>query len=186
MIIEIPNAVGDAELKDIKEAVKPYIDSALPSTYNRDGKTVGISRIPELEHIDNYLHQLFARVQAEVIVHRYKPPFSSADSGYEYHLYRPGEICHYHADGEFSKSFVDPQPKDMFLRYASVTLHLNTVKEGGELVFPAQNKKVKTEAGKIVVFPPYGMFGHYTTPSEEPREVIVTWFVYEGIKTVRT
>jgi hypothetical protein len=67
------------------------------------------------------------------------------------------------------------------LRYASVTLHLNTVHEGGELVFPAQNKKVKTEEGKIVIFPPYGMFGHYTTPSEEPREVVVTWFIYANM-----
>lgn len=165
-------------LKDIKEAVKPFINNARLSTYNRDGKTVSLSTIPELGHIDNCLHQLFARVQAEVIVHRYKPPFPSADSGYEYHLYQPGEVCHYHADGEISS-------ENDFIRYASVTLHLNTIEEGGELIFPAQNKKVKTEAGKIVVFPPYGIFGHYTTPSQEPREVIVTWFVYEKFKAVR-
>ena len=180
MIIEIPNAVENSKVNEIREAVRPFVDQAPPSTYNRDGKSVAISTVPELAHIDNYLHKLFARVQAEVVSHRYKPAFPSADSGYEYHLYRPGEICHHHADGE-----VNTVAEEMFLRYASVTFHLNTVKEGGELVFPTQNKKVKTETGKIVVFPPYGMFGHYTTPSEEPREVIVTWFVYQGIKAVR-
>jgi len=55
------------------------------------------------------------------------------------------------------------------------------VHEGGELVFPVQNKKIKTEVGKIVVFPPYGMYQHYTTPSDEPREVIVSWFVYNNL-----
>ena len=103
----------------------------------------------------------------------------SADSGYEYHIYDSQEICNYHGDGEF-----DHNGSEIRIRYASVTLHLNTIKEGGELIFPNQNKKVKTEAGKIVIFPPYNMFGHYTTPSEEPREIIVTWFLYRGIKAI--
>jgi hypothetical protein len=60
------------------------------------------------------------------------------------------------------------------------------VHEGGELIFPEQNKSIKTEEGKLVIFPPYGMYGHYTTPSNEPREVIVAWFVYDGINVVIT
>lgn len=180
MIIEIPNAVGSNELTQIKQAVKPFIEEAKTTAYNRDGKTVLISTNPKLKDIDVYLHNLFVKVQEDVISQRYKPMFPSADTGYEYHLYRPGDVCHHHADGE-----INLQSDEAFVRYASVTLHLNTVKDGGELVFPNQNKKVKTEAGKIVVFPPYGMFGHYTTPSEEPREVVVTWFVYNGIKVVK-
>ena len=46
-------------------------------------------------------------------------------------------------------------------------------------------KSRKTVKGKVVIFPPYGMYGHYVTPSSTPREVIVSWFVYQGI-TINT
>jgi predicted 2-oxoglutarate/Fe(II)-dependent dioxygenase YbiX len=181
MIIEIPNAISESQVLEIRNAVYSFVPTVASSTtYNRDGKTVNISQTPELREVDYFLHKLFASVQKDVVAHRYRPSTtSSGDSGYEYHLYQPGEVCHHHADGEISEGH------DL-IRYASVTLHLNTVKEGGELVFPAQNKKVKTEAGKIVIFPPYGMFSHYTTPSEEPREVVVTWFIYTDVRIVRT
>lgn len=182
MIIEIPNALGTDKVNEIKEAVYPFISKiAYDTAQYRDGKTVCISFIPELAHIDQYLNNFFTTLYRTVIKQRYYPQFPSADSGYEYHIYGPGEICNYHADGE-----VSGKDSNVKLRYASVVLHLNTVKNGGELIFPNQNKKVKTEAGKVVIFPPYGMFGHYTTPSEESREVIVTWFIYEGIKVART
>jgi hypothetical protein len=84
------------------------------------------------------------------------------------------------------KCYKEQQDNVTLLRYASVILHLNTVREGGELVFPEQNVKIQTEEGKLVVFPPYGMYGHYTTPSNETREVIVSWFVYNGINVVKT
>jgi hypothetical protein len=156
--------------------VTPFLSHSEQNTYNRDGKTVNITKTPNLAEIDNFLLQLFGRVQENVIQQRYRPSNPSADSGYEYHLYSPNEVCHFHADYEFTED-----TEQSFLRYASVTLHLNTVHNGGELVFPAQNKQIKTEEGKIVIFPPYGMFGHYTTPSEEPREVIVTWFIYKNL-----
>jgi hypothetical protein len=178
MIIEIPRAISSEDCSYIKRSVAPLITQAEQNTYNRDGKTVNISKTPELKQVDGYLLNLFRRVQENVIAQRYRLPTEciSADSGYEYHLYGPNEVCHFHADTEFSTN-----TQETHLRYASVTLHLNTVHEGGELVFPAQNKKVKTEEGKIVIFPPYGMFGHYTTPSEEPREVVVTWFIYANM-----
>jgi hypothetical protein len=82
-------------------------------------------------------------------------------------------VCHTHSDGEAVSGL---------LRYASVVMHLNTIEEGGELVFPNQNKSVKTEEGKVVIFPPYGMFEHYSTPADVAREVIVTWFVYNNVR----
>ena len=97
--------------------------------------------------------------------------------GYEYHIYNPNDICRYHSDGELQ----DNSKPHTLLRYASVVLHLNTVTEGGELVFPNQNKSIKTEEGKLVIFPPYGMFAHYTTPSNQKREVLVSWLVYDGL-----
>lgn len=182
MIIEIPNAIGIDQVNKIRDSVRPYINRAPTTTLYRDGQTVNISKTPELQALDQHLCELFGRVQKEVLLQRYRPPYQSGDSGYEYHLYRPGDQCHYHADNEFS-SGLDEGPT--MLRYASVTLQLTTNNEGGELVFPAQNKKVKSEAGKIVVFPPYGMFGHYVSESSEPREVIVTWFVYKDLMVSR-
>ena len=181
MILEFPNYLSAETVKEIRDAIKPFISHKKETAYNRDGNTVMITQIPELKNLDNKLHKIFVKAQENIIQNRYNPQRASADSGYEYHLYNPNDICHYHSDGELA----DESSKTL-LRYASVILHLNTVHEGGELVFPEQNKSIKTEEGKLVIFPPYGMYGHYTTPSNEPREVIVTWFVYDGINVVKT
>jgi predicted 2-oxoglutarate/Fe(II)-dependent dioxygenase YbiX len=184
LILEFPNYLDSETTKQIREAIKPFVSSKKETVYNRDGNTVNITGVPELKDLDNKLYEIFTKVQKTIIQNRYKPLLSSADSGYEYHLYNPNDICHYHSDGEIG-GFKDTNNKTL-LRYASVILHLNTVYDGGELIFPEQNKSIKTEEGKLVIFPPYGMYGHYTTPSNEPREVIVTWFVYDGINVVKT
>ena len=177
MILEFPKYLDSETVKEIRDAVRPFISNKKEATYNRDGNTIDITQTPELKNLDTKLAKIFIKIQKDIIQNRYKPERVSADSGYEYHKYSPNDICHYHMDGEVHETL---------LRYASVILHLNTVHEGGELVFPSQNKSIKTEEGKLVIFPPYGMFGHYTTPSNETREVIVTWFVYDGIKVVDT
>tara|TARA_R110000868_G_scaffold203714_2_gene451639 strand:- start:922 stop:1464 length:543 start_codon:yes stop_codon:yes gene_type:complete len=177
MILEFPNYLDSETTKEIRNAVKPFISDKKETVYNRDGNKVNITQIPELKNLDDKLHKIFKKIQADIIQQRYKPQNTSADSGYEYHKYNPNDVCHYHSDGEISETL---------LRYASVVLHLNTVQEGGELVFPSQNKSIKTEEGKLVIFPPYGMFGHYTTPSNETREVIVTWFVYNNVNVINT
>ena len=180
MILEFPNYLDSETTKKIREAVKPFISHKKQTAYNRDGNTVYITHTPELKNLDDKLHKIFVKVQKDIILQRFNPTLPSADSGYEYHIYHPKDICHFHSDGEFGSK------GNTLLRYASVILHLNTVHEGGELVFPEQNVKIKTEEGKLVIFPPYGMFGHYTTPSNETREVIVSWFVYDGISVVKT
>jgi len=182
MILEFSNYLDSNTVKEIKDAVKPYISNKIQTKYNRDGNTVDITNTPALKEIDNKLHKIFLDIQQNIVLQRYKPQYQSADTGYEYHIYHAGDVCHYHVDGEFE----DTKSDTTLLRYASVILHLNTVKEGGELIFPSQNKSIKTEEGKLVIFPPYGMFGHYTTPSNEAREVIVSWFVYDKINVVKT
>jgi len=182
LILEFPNYLNAETVKEIRDAVKPFITYKKQPRYNRDGNTVMITYTPELKDLDNKLHGIFTEIQASIVEHRFRPQGQSADSGYEYHLYHSNDICHYHTDGEFTHV----KTEKSLLRYASVILHLNTVHNGGELIFPNQNKSVKTEEGKLVIFPPYGMYGHYTTPSNEPREVIVTWFVYDGINVVKT
>jgi hypothetical protein len=180
MIIELPNYVDLETIEQIRAEIKPHINPNDSTKYYRDGNTVYIGKIPELKELDHKLQGIFTSLQQNVLQQRYRPIGNSGDTGYEYHIYNPGDVCHYHSDGE-----VHNGSNVTLLRYASVVLHLNTVHEGGEIVFPEQGKSVKTEAGKVVIFPPYGMFGHYTTPSKEPREVIVTWYVYSNLNVVR-
>jgi hypothetical protein len=177
MILEFPNYLSQDITKKIRDYVKPFIDTSKPTTENRDGYTVNISKILELKELDNELHTIFTKIQEDIVNLRYRPNFKSGDVGYEYHIYNPNDVCRYHSDGELQDS---TKPQSL-LRYASVVLHLNTVDEGGELVFPNQNRSIKTEEGKLVIFPPYGMFAHYTTPSNQKREVIVSWLVYDGL-----
>ena len=177
MILEFPSYVNDEDIATILNDVHPHIENGDTHMYNRDGKTVNITKTEGLSEADKLLQKIFAKLQESLISRRYKPIRESADQDYEYHRYDKGQICHYHTDGEFGGDVNE----GCLLRYASVILHLNTVNEGGELIFPAQNKTVNTEKGKIVVFPPYATHGHYTTPSPEVREVVVTWFIYSDI-----
>lgn len=181
MILEYPSFVSDKDIATILNDVHPHVENGQTHVYNRDGKTVDITKTEGLSEVDKLLKKIFYNLQESLISRRYKPIRESADQGYEYHRYDKEQICHYHTDGEFGGDVND----GCLLRYASVVLHLNTVKEGGELIFPAQNKAIKTEKGKIVVFPPHATHGHYTTPSPEVREIVVTWFVYSDI-IVRT
>jgi hypothetical protein len=182
LILEFPNYLSAETVKVIKETVKSFTPQKKQARYNREGNTVLITFIPELKELDSKLHKIFIKIQADIVQPKYKPTFESADAGYEYHIYHPKDVCHPHVDGEMHRA----QDNITLLRYASVILHLNTVYEGGELVFPEQNVKIKTEEGKLVIFPPYGMYSHYTTPSNEPREVIVTWFVYNNVNVITT
>jgi len=170
MIYEFPNYIDLELIQEIKNQSRKHIQLDKAGSYNREGNTVDITNTPELKELDNKIHSLMESIQTELVQLRFKPQFDSADSGYEYHRYNVGEQCLHHADGEVMNGL---------LRYASVIIHLST--NDGETIFPQQNRKIKTEEGKVVIFPPYGGFGHYVSPSTTPREVLVSWFVYVGV-----
>jgi len=176
MIYEFPNYVDLELIQEIKNQSRQYIKLGKKDMYlTRGGDTVEISLLPELKELDNKLHNLVQKIQTELVQDTFYPQHKSADTGYQYHRYNVGDECTIHADGEMM---------DGLLRYASVVIHLSTNDEGGELVFPQQNKKIKTEEGKVVVFSPHGGYGHYVTPSSTPREVVVTWFCYDGVTII--
>jgi endo-1,4-beta-mannosidase len=177
MILEYKNYVPDNLIDEICQQVVPFVNQNVKETaYNRDGFTVNITDLAAsnevLKKLDEKLSIIFAKLSSEIVSKRFKPQFSSGDSGYEYHLYRPGNICHYHSDGEVMNGLV---------RYATVILFLSD-NDDGELIFPSQNIEIKPQKGKIVVFPPYGFFGHYSKPSVKNREILMTWFVYSGVE----
>lgn len=176
MILEFPEFIDLETVEHIRNSVKPYLSDKKAPSYNRDGNTISVSTMPELKELDEKLHAIFNSAYKNIIVNRFKPIFpATSDTGYEYHRYGLGDICQYHADGEVAEGR---------LRFATAIIHLSTIENGGETIFPSQNVKIKSEAGKLVVFPPYGMYGHYTTPADEPREILMTWFIYENVNVV--
>ena len=64
-------------------------------------------------------------------------------------------------------------------RTLSAIVSLNNDYEGGEIVFPIQNREIKLEKGQIILFPPYWTHPHYTNDlkNETFRYTINSWFL---------
>jgi hypothetical protein len=177
MILEYKKYASDGFVDEIRQQVAPFVKKEQrQTTQNRDGITVNITQTKELNNLDLKLSAFFSDLCANIIKQRFKPQFTSGDSGYEYHLYRAGDMCHPHSDGEVDNFSGQ-------LRYATVILFL-TDNNDGELVFPVQNLEVKPEKGKLVVFPPYGYIPHYSKPSLNDREIVMTWFIYNDMRVI--
>jgi hypothetical protein len=82
----------------------------------------------------------------------------------------------YHIDG-VGGYVNDKYIKMKHLRNLSFIVGLNDNYEGGELVFPAQNFKIKLKCGQAVAFPPYWTHPHYANEPENDtfRYTINTW-----------
>jgi hypothetical protein len=188
MFIEIPNFLDKNEIEYLRTNLRNFDKEKgeLSDYQNREGLTIQITKStdPQLKMIDTVLFEIFNKICNDVVIPNYSPSYKIADSGYEYHCYGPNQICKLHADGEFIKTMGVHEKS--FLRFASVTLHLTTNTNGGDVIFPKQEKRFKTEAGKLLVWPPYGNYTHYTEPSTEEREIIVSWLLYDGISVVST
>ena len=186
MIYELPNYVCKEDLNAINEAIDIYVKDKKnlhkkPDTY-RHGDTIAISQQPSLNELDKLVYKICNSLNS-FVVKNYRPTLPHADMGYEFHRYYPGDICNVHSDSEL---FFANNTNTALIRFLSVVIHLNTPIDGGDIVFPEQNKIVKTEAGKVVLFPPYGFVPHYTTPSSSNRDVIVTWLVYGNVNAIKT
>jgi hypothetical protein len=188
MIFELPNFVSKEELDFINTRINSYTDTygmEMKQNSYRDGETLVISNNERFLELDKFLHNIFASSKLLGFINRrYRPALSTGDSGYEFHRYSPGNICNVHGDGETPTIINLIQGEQSLIRFLSVVLHLNTPANGGELIFPELNRTIKTEAGKIVLFPPYNFVQHYTNPSTDSRDVIVTWFVYDKLRAV--
>lgn len=181
MILERPNFISDEFVEEIRLAVDPFVQrSDCKEWYNREGITVFLSNEDKLKELDAKVCSVFSKAYNDILVPKFRPARASADTGYEYHLYKPNNICKQHADYEFT-TFNTPSA---LLRYATVILFLTT-NTGGELVFPEQGVEVAPEKGKLVVFPPYGFYQHYTRPALEDREILMTWFVYNDVTVIK-
>ena len=99
----------------------------------------------------------------------FKGPFK--DSGYAIQRTSPGEYYHWHIDGgshEFS------------LRQLVAVWYLNDVPApGGETEFSYQHVRIRPEAGKLLLFPPFWTHEHRgVSPQKGVKYIATTWAVF--------
>jgi hypothetical protein len=99
----------------------------------------------------------------------FKGPFK--DSGYAIQRTSPGEHYHWHIDGgshEFSQ------------RQLVAVWYLNDVPgPGGETEFSYQNVRIRPEAGKLLLFPPFWTHEHRgVTLQQGVKYIATTWVVF--------
>ena len=99
----------------------------------------------------------------------FKGPFK--DLGYQVQRYLPGEFYHWHIDGG-SHEFAD--------RQLVAVWYLNDVEgPGGETEFSYQDVKVKPQAGKLCLFPPFWTHEHRGVTLEKGvKYIATTWVVF--------
>jgi len=118
--------------------------------------------------------ELFRSLGSALMEFRERYPFfqgSFKDNGYAIQRTDPGEFYHWHIDGgshEFSQ------------RQLVAVWYLNDVDgPGGETEFSYQNIKVKPEAGKLVLFPPFWTHEHRGVTLEKGvKYIATTWVVF--------
>ncbi len=99
----------------------------------------------------------------------FKGPFK--DMGYGLQRYLPGEHYHWHIDGG---------SHDFSQRQLVAIWYLNDVPgPGGETEFLFQNVKIRPEAGKLLLFPPFWTHEHRAvTLRTGTKYIATTWVVF--------
>jgi hypothetical protein len=94
------------------------------------------------------------------------------DIGYAVQRTKPGEFFHWHIDSG-SHQFSDRQMVAIW--------YLNDViGPGGETEFLHQNVKIKPEAGKLILFPPFWTHEHRgVTLKKDIKYIATTWIVFK-------
>ncbi len=118
--------------------------------------------------------ELFRSLSQAIIEFRERFPFFKGpfkDMGYAIQRTDPGEFYHWHIDGgshEFSH------------RQLVAVWYLNDVPgPGGETEFLYQQVKVKPEAGKLILFPPFWTHEHRGVTLEAGvKYIATTWVVF--------
>ncbi|MGD9390931.1 MAG: 2OG-Fe(II) oxygenase [Thioalkalispiraceae bacterium] len=127
------------------------------------------------EHWKDVDHALFKSLATAIKEFRetfpyFKGPFK--DMGYGLQRYQPGEYYHWHIDGG---------SHDFAMRQLVALWYLNDVPEGhgGETEFLYQDIKVRPEAGKLILFPPFWTHEHRAcTLDQGVKYIATTWVVF--------
>jgi len=179
MFLEVHNCFSNEECNEISSRCGELIQkNKMNYELNREGNTVQFPEHPEIRDLwelisKRLMHYYFNKVM--LVYNLGSIPV--ADSGIAFHRYKPGDKLYNHADEIFSRNSEKINP-----RLLSVVVCL-TDNEDSELVFPRQNKKIKTEKGKLICFLPNNCFEHYmNNNSNKDRDVLVTWVEDKSIE----
>ena len=118
--------------------------------------------------------ELFRSLGQAIVEFREAFPFfrgAFKDNGYAIQRTNPGEFYHWHIDGG-SHEFAD--------RQLVAVWYLNDVEgPGGETEFSYQDVKVKPQAGKLCLFPPFWTHEHRGVTLEKGvKYIATTWVVF--------
>ena len=182
-IFTFDEVLNPSEINAVHECGKQLV-SKLPRSdvYYRRGKTAVFDPITNKREYDILFNAYSILLTTKIFpLFEVATQYGAKHTGFEFHTYEPGDVCELHADGEIaSEAIADSNNKVLTdIRFASVVLCLSDIAAGGELVFPKQEVSIKSKKGRVAVFPPHTLFPHFTTPTTERRDVIVTWFAYE-------
>ena len=179
MFLEVHNCFSNEECDEISSRCGALIQkNKMNYELNREGNTVQFPEHPKIRDLwelisKRLMHYYFNKVM--LVYNLGSIPV--ADSGIAFHRYKPGDKLYNHADEIFSRNSEKINP-----RLLSVVVCL-TDNEDSELVFPRQNKKIKTEKGKLICFLPNNCFEHYmNNNSNKDRDVLVTWVEDKSIE----
>ena len=149
-----------------EDHVKILLDYCKLSNNPRDEKK-------EKEYLESYFQRELAKsyehlMRAEA-TKMYGHPFDR-DRTVDFVDRKEGVLLEEHTD--FIKSqFIDPleppavyQKQDNWSGHMSVLIYLNDDYEGGEIVFPKQNFKIKPKSGMLIAFPGNRMYPHLVEP----------------------
>ena len=179
-IYEQHNALPDALCQNMIERFEQQTDEQYQGRIGQQvNKDQSVKKTTDLvvsgkEHWKDIDKALFQSLGRAIVEFResfpyFKGPFK--DMGYGIQRYLPGEYYHWHIDGG---------SHDFSHRQLVALWYLNDVPgPGGETEFLYQDVKVKPEAGKLVLFPPFWTHEHRAvTMTEGVKYVATTWVVF--------
>lgn len=140
----------------------------------------------ELTNVKSYVsedpHLIVSRTMSNEII---KPLMSKIKTilEYKYYIlvegYQKIELRKIYGDTKFHIDDVHQKKNDFSsVRQIACIICLNDDYDGGELVFPCQNRRIKLKKGQILLFPPYWTHPHYSEKLENGtfRYTLNTWF----------
>jgi hypothetical protein len=106
-------------------------------------------------------------------IHPFFASNSLRDMGYNMQRTQQEEFYHWH---------VDSGPEELSQRQLVAIWYLNNVDgPGGETEFYFQNVKIKPEAGKLILFPPFWTHAHRgVTLKQGVKYIATTWVCFAG------
>lgn len=128
------------------------------------------SHIPELDKlVYDIINKIVKKLQQDYDI------ICCEDTGYCYRkIYGPTRL---HKDGVYVDKKEEEYIRIKSMRNMSVIICLNEDYDGGEFMFPKQDRKIKLKKGNIIAFPPYWTHLHMTYPllNNTYRYTINTW-----------